>query len=85
MNRPIKIKAEYEIPTLRFASMECPNCGHTINLMTDAKTVDGSHVNDGVDLHYMRVTCESCGEHIDTEGEDLEIEEEQLALNILHY
>lgn len=76
MNRPIKIKAEYEIPQLRFASMECPNCGHIINLMTDAKTDSGSHVNDDVDLHYMRVTCEFCGEHIDTEGEELNIEEE---------
>ena len=75
MDKPIKIKAEYEIPVLRFASMECPYCGHTINVMVDAKTDNGSYVRDGVDLHYMRVTCESCGGFIDTENKDLEIEE----------
>jgi predicted nucleic-acid-binding Zn-ribbon protein len=75
MNKPIKIKAEYEIPVLRFASMTCPYCGHTINLMTDSIVNGGSHVRDSVDLHYMRVTCKSCGEHIDTEGEELDIEE----------
>lgn len=65
------IKTEHEIAPLRFADMDCPYCGKSIDLMCDGRTEQGGSIHDSVDLCFIDFSCPHCGMAIKTRDREV--------------
>lgn len=71
----IKIRYENEIPVLRSATIECPECSEEFNAMCNGKCDSGDgYLHDYIDLKYGLYKCPKCKHKFGTRGEDLDIE-----------
>ena len=71
----INFKIENEIPKLRFADVDCPNCSKSFDAMGYGTCEDGSRIVDYIDLKYGVFKCPHCNCEFTTRAEDVEYED----------